>query len=150
MEIIRMSQNMKALKWQLMQSKLYNFSRKFWQVTALSWTFFGGAAQGGQKFHWGRPPAPLEPLLLTDRETDWQNDTKRQTSYNIDRITPVMAEYKLKINLFLCKLDGVPCLNELWECWWPCCESTWVSHVGVRPMLFCFVRATSVCLQLWL
>jgi len=46
-----MSQNMKGLKGQLMHSKLsdlmlpntkfYNFSRKFYQVAALSWTLLG-------------------------------------------------------------------------------------------------------------
>ena len=68
---------MKALKWQLlslMQSKLsvhtkfYNFSRKFWQGVALSWTFLGpqgpeislGAAVPPRP----HPPPPLEPPLI--------------------------------------------------------------------------------------
>jgi len=51
------------MKSSLPNTKFYNFSRKFWQVTALSWTFWG--PQGVQKFHWGLPlaPFPLEPPL---------------------------------------------------------------------------------------
>jgi len=50
--------------------KFYNFSRKFWQETALSWTFLGG-----QKFHRGGrgPVAPwpsLEPPLITRPHCD--------------------------------------------------------------------------------
>ena len=56
MWIIRMSQNMKTL---LSNTKFYNFSKKFWQVTAYLELFFWG----GQKFHGGLRP-PLEPPLL--------------------------------------------------------------------------------------
>ena len=49
-----MSHNLKTL---LPNTKFYNFSRKFWQVTAYLELFFGrGGAQRDQKFHWGRPP----------------------------------------------------------------------------------------------
>jgi len=47
-----MSQNMKTM---LPNTKFYNFNRKFWQVTALSWTFFLG---GGEISLGGRPPLP--------------------------------------------------------------------------------------------
>ena len=58
-----MSQNMKTL---LLNMKFYNFSRKVWQVTALSWTFFaGGGHRGARIFTGGRvPPVPLEPPLV--------------------------------------------------------------------------------------
>ena len=50
-----MSENMKTV---LPNAKFYNFSRKFWQVTA--YLELGGGAQGGQKFHWG-PRSPWPP-----------------------------------------------------------------------------------------
>jgi len=50
-----MSQNMKTL---LPNTKFNKFSRKFWQVTALSWTF-GRGHRGGKNFHWRPwPPCP--------------------------------------------------------------------------------------------
>ena len=57
-----MSQNMKTL---LPNTKFYNFSRKFWQVTALSRTFFW--PQGGAEISLGAasPDYPLEPPLTT-------------------------------------------------------------------------------------
>jgi len=53
-----MSQNMNTL---LPNTQFYNFSRKFWQVTAyLELFFWGGGTGEGQKFYWGA--APLAPL----------------------------------------------------------------------------------------
>ena len=45
-------------------------------MTALYWTFLGGGATGGQKFHWGPPPAPLplEPPLFGVKE--WVMDAE--------------------------------------------------------------------------
>ena len=55
-----MSQNMKTF---LPNTKFYNFSRKFSQVTALSGTFgFFGGGIGGQKFHWG--PLGTAPAFI--------------------------------------------------------------------------------------
>ena len=50
-----------------MTTNAEQFLWKFWQVTALSWTFWGH--RGGKKFHWGPPPPvpPLEPPLLRFR-----------------------------------------------------------------------------------
>ena len=53
-----MPQNMKALKWQLMQSKLSENFGKWRPYVEL----FLGATGGGQKFHGGpQPPSPLPP-----------------------------------------------------------------------------------------
>ena len=65
-----MSQNMKTL---LPNTKFYNFCRKFWQVTALSWTFWGGGAKGGEggaEISLGAPP--LETPCLRERECRMQ------------------------------------------------------------------------------
>jgi len=56
-----MSQYMKTL---LPNTKFYNFSRKFWQVTAYLGTFFVGATGGPQKFHFRGAAAPPAPPLL--------------------------------------------------------------------------------------
>ena len=60
-----MSQNMKTL---LPNTKFYNFSRKFWQVTALSWTFFGATGRCKNFTGVGAAPLlpPLEPPVLTE------------------------------------------------------------------------------------
>ena len=49
-----MSQNMKTL---LPNTKFYDFSRKFWQVTAYL-ELFGGHRGGGRNFTKGPPPRP--------------------------------------------------------------------------------------------
>ena len=49
-----MSHNMKTL---LLNTKFYNFSRKFWQVTAYLKLFWG--ATGGKNFTGGPPLCPL-------------------------------------------------------------------------------------------
>ena len=50
------------MKTLLSNTKFYDFSRKFWQVTAYL-ELFGG--HGGQELHWGPRPllVPLEPPL---------------------------------------------------------------------------------------
>ena len=50
---------MKALKPLLPYTKFYNFSRKFWQVAALSWTFFGEWGPQGPEISLGPRPPPL-------------------------------------------------------------------------------------------
>ena len=53
-----MSQNTKTL---LPNTKFYNFSRKFWQVTAYLGTFFVGATGGPRNFTFEGPRLPLPP-----------------------------------------------------------------------------------------
>ena len=50
-----MSQNMKTL---LSNTKFYNFSRKFWQVTAYLELFFWGGGAGGPEISLGAAPSP--------------------------------------------------------------------------------------------
>ena len=51
-----MSQNIKELKLQLMQSKL---SENFGKWRPYLELFFGGVGARGQKFYWGRGRSPL-------------------------------------------------------------------------------------------
>ena len=141
---------MKALKWQLLllmpsklsvHTKFYNFSRKFWQGVALSWTFLGARNfTGGRPPPWNRPwPPGSTPLAVcgfvkgvwAQRPLCGQHDDIQRLAV---RGGAESDEHRQRrVDLLLAGRHAVPLLPTDGGCAWEPLRATWAdadAHTG--------------------
>jgi len=119
------------MKTLLPNTKFYNFSRKFRQVTALSWTFFGG----GQKFHWGAQHQHHVTTSLMKLAVG-----ERNVATNLGIITGCVKKYYFSIQTKAIYQSSKLCCTTLIK---------WVSNTRYRNLsLYLFMTKKSVKLNL--